>query len=72
MKVKLFWKRNPLAPARWFSPSGGNARALEEEINTWLRFHQRIKVVEIKQSAHGSLPGVAVWMISIWYEEEGA
>ena len=72
MRVKLFWKYNPLGPRGWFSFSGRNAQALEDEINAWLRDHPAAKVVEIKQSGSDSSSGQALWLISVWYEEAGA
>ncbi len=72
MKVKLFWKYDPVGPRRWFSWSGRNAQALEDEINTWLRNQPSVKVAEIRQSASDSSFGLPLWLISVWYEEEGA
>jgi hypothetical protein len=72
MRVKLFWKYNPLGPRGWFSFTGGHAQALEDEINTWLRNQPGIKVVEIKQSASDSSSGQGLWLISVCYEEGGA
>jgi hypothetical protein len=69
MRVKLFWKYNPLGPSGWFSHTGRNAQALEDEINEWLRNQPAVKVVEIKQSATDSSTGQALWLISVWYEE---
>jgi hypothetical protein len=59
MRVKLFWKNDPLAPRKWLATSeeraltADHARALEDEINAWLAEHPGIRVVEIKQSASG-------------------
>lgn len=69
MKVKLFWKNNPLGPRRLFTYSHENARSLEDEINAWLREHPSIKVVEIKQSASGGSLEPSFWVFSVWYEE---
>ena len=65
MKVKLFWKLNPLGPRAQFEP----ARVLEAEINTWLSENPRIKVVDLKQSASGGSLSPNLWFISVWYEE---
>ncbi len=67
MKVKLFWKASPVR----FGPFGSNANAssLEDEINTWLREHPHIKIVDIRQSATGGSWGPMLWSISVWYEE---
>jgi len=51
MKVKLFWKNNPLGPGWLFTNK--NARALEEEINRWLSENPRTKIVDVKQSVSG-------------------
>jgi len=72
MRVKLFWKYNPLGPRGWFSLTGRNAQALEDEINAWLRDQPGIQVAEVKQSASDSSTGQALWLISVWYEAEGA
>ena len=73
MKVKLFWKKNPVRPA--FGPlvsffaSRDNTISLEDEINAWLREHPHIKIADIRQSATGGSWGPMVWSISVWYEE---
>lgn len=72
MKVKLFWQRNPLGGQGWFGHLSANAEAFEKEINIWLSNHPAIKIVEIKQSAHGTYPATSAWLISVWYEEQGA
>jgi hypothetical protein len=75
MRVKLFWKYDPLGPRRRFAFSearalpADRARALEEEINAWLTEHPGIRVVQIKQSASGGSYFEPLWLISIWYEE---
>jgi hypothetical protein len=63
MKVKFFWKNNPVG---W---SEKNARSLEDEINAWLSENPRIKVVDIKQAASGGSLAGSLWFVSIWYEE---
>jgi hypothetical protein len=47
MKVKLFWKNNPVGLG------DKNAHTLEGEINAWLSENPRIKIVHIKQSSSG-------------------
>ena len=69
MKVKLFWKNNPLAGGGMFSSAGKNARALEDEINAWLSENPRIRIVDIKQSASGGSFGASLWFVSVWYED---
>lgn len=66
MKVKLFWKDNPLAHG------GKDAHALEDEINVWLSEDPRIKIVEIKQSSSGGSFGASLWFVSVWYEDGAA
>jgi hypothetical protein len=66
MKVKLFWKDNPVALGL------KNARALEDEINAWLSENQRIKIVDIKQSGSGGSFFGSLWFVSVWYEEGAA
>jgi len=72
MKVKLFWKNNPLGPSGLFVYSNENARVIESEINRWLSQHPGIKIVDIRQSASGGSFGASLWLISIWYEESAA
>jgi hypothetical protein len=48
---------------------GANARALEDQINAWLRENPRIKVLDIKQTASGGSFGPSLWLISIWHKE---
>jgi hypothetical protein len=69
MRVKLFWKNDPLGPRRKSSFSEENARALESEINAWLRDNSMVKIVEIKQTASGGSYGPSLWLISVWYKE---
>ena len=66
MKVKLFWKNNPLGYG------DKNARALEEEINAWLSENPRVKIVDIRQSSSGGSFGPSLWFVSVWYEEGAA
>jgi len=70
MKVKLFWKKNPVINA--WGQSTDNAIVLEGEINAWLREHPHIKIADIRQSATGGSWGPMLWMISLWYEEGGS
>jgi hypothetical protein len=71
MKVKLFWKNNPLSQGgfglSWSSEK--NARTLEDQINAWLSENPGIRIVDIKQSASGGSFGASLWFVSIWYEE---
>lgn len=66
MKVKQFWKKDPVKLGPF--GSNDNAIALENEINAWLRENPRIKVADIRQSATGGNIGPILWMISVWYE----
>ena len=60
MKVKLFFKKNPL-----------RARAsFEDEINVWLAENKGIKIVDIKKVVVESFIFPAVIYVSIWYEDE--
>jgi hypothetical protein len=69
MKVKLFWRNNPLGGT---SPEK-NARALEDEINAWLSENPRIRIIDIRQSASdGGVFVATLWLISVWYEEAAA
>ena len=72
MKVKLFWKMNPvkLGPlAGQIFGSNEDTVSLEDEINAWLREHPRIKIAHVKQSATGGSCGPMLWSISLWYED---
>jgi hypothetical protein len=66
MKVKLFWKQNPVAVGL------KNACALEDEMNSWLSENPRIKIVDIKQSSSGGSFFGELWFVSVWYEEVAA
>jgi hypothetical protein len=68
MKVKLFWKKNPVFNA-WGIASNDETNSLEDEINAWLREHPHIKIADIRQSATGGSWGPMLWSISVWYEE---
>jgi hypothetical protein len=61
MRVKLFWKNEPMKHER--------AVELEAEINQWLAANPTIKVVEVAQSSIGSSFAGSLWCISVWYEE---
>ncbi len=63
MKVKLFWKINPVAVGL------KNARALEDEINVWLGEKPGIKIANINQSSSGGSFFGSLWFVSIWNEE---
>lgn len=72
MKVKLFWKMNPvkLGPlVGQLYESNEDTSSLEDEINFWLREHPHIKIADIRQSATGGSFGPMLWSISVWYEE---
>ncbi len=71
MRVKLFWQNEPMKPGAFlgFKPTGKNAQGFEAEINAWLQNNQRIKIVDIKQSASGGSFAGSLWLISVWYEE---
>ncbi len=71
MKVKLFWKKDPVKFGPFVSNANANANAisLENEINAWLRENPHIKIADIRQSATGGSIGPMLWMISVWYEE---
>jgi hypothetical protein len=66
MKVKLFWKQNPVQFAT------NNARDLEDQINAWLGANPRIKIMDIKQSNGGGSFFGGLWFVSVWYEESAA
>jgi hypothetical protein len=73
MRVKLFWKNEPLKPGSGLfrtGRTGGHAVELEGEINRWLAENPNIKVVNVKQSASGGSFAESLWLISIWYEEK--
>ena len=67
MKVKLFWKKNPVKLGIFGSKD--DATSVEDEINIWLRDHRHIEIVDISQSATGGSWGPMLWLISVWYEE---
>jgi hypothetical protein len=74
MKVKLFWKKNPvkfgsLVDQLMHDKNAIDTSPWEAEINSWLREHPHIKIAHIKQSATGGSWGPMLWSISIWYEE---
>jgi hypothetical protein len=72
MKVKLFWKLNPvkLGPlAGQIFRSKEDTISWEDEINAWLGEHPHIKITDIRQSATGGGWGPMLWSISVWYEE---
>ena len=72
MKVKLFWKKNPVRFGSLVQQLSGfkdNTNPLEDEINAWLREHPHIKIADIRQSATGGSWGPMLWSISVWYEE---
>jgi hypothetical protein len=72
MRVKLFWKNEPMKPAAGvlgLHLTGGNATEFESEINSWLAANPRVTVVEIHQSASGGSYAHSLWLISVWYEE---
>ena len=69
MKVKLFWILHPLKVGL-FRTDDANAKVAEEEINSWLREHPRIRVTEIRQAATGGSMGPMLFLISVWYEED--
>ena len=63
MKVKFFWKNNPMGQG------DKNAQALEDEINAWLGENPRVKIIDIRQSGSGGSWGPFLWWVSVWYEE---
>jgi hypothetical protein len=72
MRVKLFWKNEPMKPAAGLlglQLTGQNAQVFESEINSWLADNPNITVLEIHQSASGGSYAHALWLISVWYEE---
>ena len=74
MRVKLFWKHGPMKPATGGfrgGLSGRNAQEYEAEINAWLQEHPQIRVIDIKQSASGGSFSDSLWLISVWYEQDG-
>ncbi len=74
MRVKLFWKNEPMARGGFLSsnPKGKCAQDYETEINAWLRDNQQVRIVDIKQSASGGSFAGSLWLISLWYEEAHA
>jgi len=58
MKMKLFGKEG-----------SKKVLGLEEEVNTWLEQHQKIKIVDIRQSASGGSLHDTKLYISVWYED---
>ena len=72
MRVKLFWKNDPLGPrcGKWGQRnSEGNATELESQVNSWLAEHPGIRVVDIRQSTSGGSFAGPLWLLSVWYEE---
>jgi hypothetical protein len=75
MRVKLFWKTDPLGPRKVWSFSearaepADRAKALEDQINSWLADHSGIRVMEVKQSTSGGSYSPTLWLFSVWYEE---
>jgi hypothetical protein len=72
MKVKLFWKKNPVtfgSLAQQFSGYIDHSSPMEDEINAWLLEHPHIKIADIRQSATGGSWGPMLWLISVWYDE---
>ena len=74
MRVKFFWKNEPMGPAQgflWTKTSGQNALAMESEINAWLKDHPNAKIIDIKQTASGGSFAGSLWLVTVWYEENG-
>jgi len=70
MRVKLFWKNEPMKPGAFLGkPTAKNAQDFEADINAWLQNNAKIKIVDIKQSASGGSLAGSLWLISVWYEE---
>jgi hypothetical protein len=71
VKVKLFWKKNPVRFSPLLPIFGVNdiVTPFEDEINAWLQEHPHIKIADIRQSATGGSWGPMLWSISVWYEE---
>jgi hypothetical protein len=65
MRVKLFWKNNPLGPHRFLSASEANALDFENEINDWLRSNPGVRIVDIKQSASGGSYSLHVAVVDL-------
>lgn len=42
---------------------------LEQEVNAWLEQHQKIKIIDIRQSASGGSLQDTKLYISVWYED---
>ncbi len=62
MRVKLFWKNEPMKRT--------HALDLEAEINRWRADNPNIKVVDVTQSSSGGSFAGSLWLISVWYEEK--
>ena len=58
MKMKLFGKEG-----------SKEVLGLEEEVNTWLVQHPKIKIIDIRQSASGGSLQDTKLYISVWYED---
>ena len=73
MRVKLFWKNCPGSPSAGLFKglSFKNAQNLEDELNAWLQQNPKIKIVDIKQTASGGSLAPSLWLISVWYEDNG-
>jgi hypothetical protein len=72
MRVKFFWKNQPMSPATgflWSKMSGNNAQDFERDINLWLEQNPMIRIVDVKQSASGGSFAASLWLISVWYED---
>jgi hypothetical protein len=72
MRVKLFWKNEPMKPATGFlgtKPSANNAKDFENEMNAWLQQNPKIRIVDVRQSASGGSFAGSLWLITVWYEE---
>jgi hypothetical protein len=71
MRVKLFWKNEPMKPSAFLglNPRAKNAQDFEADINAWLQKNEKVKIVDIKQSASGGSFAGSLWLISVWYEE---
>ena len=65
MRVKIFSKKEG-----YFRKTSTTNSELEQEINTWLQAHPRIKIIEIKQNSSGGSLEAAIHIISVWYETE--
>ena len=58
MKMKLFGKEG-----------SKKVLSLEEDVNTWLEQHPKIKIIDIRQSASGGSLQDTKLYISVWYED---